>query len=400
MFNNLIQYYLKSAQLRINNRIRAINEERTILRASGDIRYKELRAIRNTHLYSNKPKTIKEIREGKSEILIDKLSVIVAESLKDNLKLKPDFNSYSSNKNDEINMKKSNLEFVSLQELLWGFDFDYTEVDKFNFFLNLFLDLKNSSEYSSMIHGVLVDYIPFARYSALEKVLNEDVEFASMIAPNYKHTNIDVFAEAVYAFCMSDASDEVMTLFVEFLHTPYTYESKDSDGRFLIKNSSVNYQNFEQAFSKVLDNVLKPISQRETYHSLGKRVYDIVIDDFQIDSDLLRYSMVRSPESYGYYLTKTEKPDVEVMSTLLEASDSYIEKLMQIQQDFYGNVEKEYFNSEMFSPNATEFYSEDRFFQMLEQKQLEEFEEEVKAYDTFGNSVDQSVDFDFICIIT
>lgn len=388
MFNNLIQYYLKSAQLRINNRIRAINEERTILRASGDIRYKELRAIRNTHLYSNKPKTIKEIREGKSEILIDKLSVIVAESLKDNLKLKPDFNSYSSNKNDEINMKKSNLEFVSLQELLWGFDFDYTEVDKFNFFLNLFLDLKNSSEYSSMIHGVLVDYIPFARYSALEKVLNEDVEFASMIAPNYKHTNIDVFAEAVYAFCMSDASDEVMTLFVEFLHTPYTYESKDSDGRFLIKNSSVNYQNFEQAFSKVLDNVLKPISQRETYHSLGKRVYDIVIDDFQIDSDLLRYSMVRSPESYGYYLTKTEKPDVEVMSTLLEASDSYIEKLMQIQQDFYGNVEKEYFNSEMFSPNATEFYSEDRFFQMLEQKQLEEFEEEVKAYDTFGNSVD------------
>lgn len=388
MFNNLIQYYLKSAQLRINNRIRAINEERTILRASGDIRYKELRAIRNTHLYSNKPKTIKEIREGKSEILIDKLSVIVAESLKDNLKLKPDFNSYSSNKNDEINMKKSNLEFVSLQELLWGFDFDYTEVDKFNFFLNLFLDLKNSSEYSSMIHGVLVDYIPFARYSALEKVLNEDVEFASMIAPNYKHTNIDVFAEAVYAFCMSDASDEVMTLFVEFLHTPYTYESKDSDGRFLIKNSSVNYQNFEQAFSKVLDNVLKPISQRETYHSLGKRVYDIVIDDFQIDSDLLRYSMVRSPESYGYYLTKTEKPDVEVMSTLLEASDSYIEKLMQIQQDFYGNVEKEYFNSEMFSPNATEFYSEDRLFQMLEQKQLEEFEEEVKAYDTFGNSVD------------
>ena len=83
MFNNLIQYYLKSAQLRINNRIDAINEERTILRASGDIRYKELRDIRNTHLYSNKPRTIKEIREGKAEILIDKLSVIVAESLID-----------------------------------------------------------------------------------------------------------------------------------------------------------------------------------------------------------------------------------------------------------------------------------------------------------------------------
>lgn len=73
MFNNLIKYYLKSAQLRINNRIDVINEERTILRASGDIRYKELRAIRNTHLYSNKPSLIKEIRVGEPEILKKKI---------------------------------------------------------------------------------------------------------------------------------------------------------------------------------------------------------------------------------------------------------------------------------------------------------------------------------------
>ncbi|HFI0812868.1 TPA: hypothetical protein ACGO1J_001491, partial [Streptococcus suis] len=361
----------------IKNRIDVINEERTILRGSGDIRYKKLRAIRNTHLYSNKPKTIKEIREGKSEILIDKLTVIVAESLIDNLKLKPDFNSYSSNKNDEINMKKSNLEFVSLQELLWGFDFDYTEVDKFNFFLNLFLDLEIVDEYSSLVREILIDYVPYARYIALEKAVSEDYEFGSMFAPDYKNNNIDVFAEAVYAFCMSDASDEVMTLFVEFLHTPYTYESKDSDGRFLIKNSSVNYQNFEQAFSKVLDNVLKPISQIETYRSLGKRVYDIVIDDSEIDSDLLRYSMVRSPESYGYYLTKTEKPDVEVMSTLLEASDSYIEKLMQIQQDFYRNIEQLYFESDVFTVNATQYFSEERFYKMLDEKNQEIIEEEL-----------------------
>ena len=380
MFNNLIRYYLKSAQLRINNRIDTINEERTILRVSGDIRYKELRNIRNTHLYSNKPRTIKEIREGKPEILIDKLSVIVAESLIDNLKLKPDFNSYSSNKNDEINMKKSNLEFVSLQELLWGFDYDYTEVDKFNFFLNLFLDLEIVAEYSSLVRKILIDYVPYARYIALEKAVSEDCEFGSMIAPDYKNDNIDVFAESVFAFCSSDASHEMMSRFSKFLLTPFMYESKDENGRYLKKSVVVNFQNFEQAFSQVLNHILEPLDGVETYHSLGKRAYDIIMDDFKIDSNLTYYRMSRSPESYGYYLTASEKPDIEVLSNLLEASEIYIEKLMQAQQDFYGNIEQLYFESGMFSNNATPYFSEERFYKMIDEKHQEKIEEEYNKW--------------------
>lgn len=380
MFNNLIRYYLKSAQLRINNRIDTINEERTILRASGDIRYKELRDIRNTHLYSNKPRTIKEIREGKPEILIDKLSVIVAESLIDNLKLKPDFNSYSSNKNDEINMKKSNLEFVSLQELLWGFDYDYTEVDKFNFFLNLFLDLEIVAEYSSLVRKILIDYVPYARYIALEKAVSEDCEFGSMFAPDYKNDNIDVFAESVFAFCSSDASHEMMSRFSKFLLTPFMYESKDENGRYLKKSVVVNFQNFEQAFSQVLNHILEPLDGVETYHSLGKRAYDIIMDDFKIDSNLTYYRMSRSPESYGYYLTASEKPDIEVLSNLLEASEIYIEKLMQAQQDFYGNIEQLYFESGMFSNNATPYFSEERFYKMIDEKHQEKIEEEYNKW--------------------
>lgn len=375
MFNNLIQYYLKSAQLRINNRIGAINKERSILKASGDIRYKELRAIRNTHLYSNKPKIIKEIREGKSEILIDKLSVIVAESLIDNLKLKPDFNSYSSNKNDEINMKKSNLEFVSLKELLWGFDFDYTEVDKFNFFLNLFLDLEIVDEYSSLVREILIDYVPYARYIALEKAVSEDYEFGSIFSPDYKNNNIDVFAESVFAFCSSNASNEMMSRFSKFLLTPFTYESKDENGRYLKKTAVVNFQNFEQAFSQVLSHILEPLDGVETYHSLGKRAYDIIIDDFKIDSDLMFYGMSRGPESYGYYLTASEKSDIDVLSDLLEASEIYIEKLIHAQLDFYGNIEQLYFESDMFTVNATRYFSEERFYKMLDEKNQEIFEE-------------------------
>ncbi|OFP45258.1 hypothetical protein HMPREF2984_03295 [Streptococcus sp. HMSC066E07] len=380
MFNNLIKYYLKSAQLRINNRIDVINEERTILRASGDIRYKELRAIRNTHLYSNKPSLIKEIRVGEPEILKKKLSVIVAESLIDNLKLKPNFNSYSSNKIDESDMKKSNLEFISLQELLWGFDFDYTEVDKFNFILNLFLDLERVDEYSSLVRDVLIDYVPYARYIALEKAVNEDYEFGSMFASDYKNNNIDVFAESVFAFCSSNASHEMMSRFSKFLLTPFTYESKDENGRYLKKTVVVNFQNFEQAFSQVLSHILEPLDGIETYHSLGKRAYDIIIDDFKIDSDLTYYRMSRSPESYGYHLTASEKPDIDVLSDLLEASEIYIEKLMSAQLDFYGNIEQLYFESDMFSINATTYFSEERFYKMVDKKNQEKIEEEYNKW--------------------
>lgn len=380
MFNNLIKYYLKSAQLRINNRIDVINEKRTILRASRDIRYKELRAIKNTHLYSNKPSLIKEIRVGEPEILKKKLSIIVAESLIDNLKLKPNFNSYSSNKTDERNMKKSNLEFISLQELLWGFDFDYTEVDKFNFILNLFLDLERVDEYSSLVRDVLIDYVPYARYIALEKAVNEDYEFGSMFAPDYKNNNIDVFAESVFAFCSSNASHEMMSRFSKFLLTPFTYESKDENGRYLKKTVEVNFQNFEQAFSQVLSHILEPLDNIETYHSLGKRAYDIIIDDFKIDSDLTYYRMSRSPESYGYYLTASEKPDIDVLSDLLEASEIYIEKLMSAQRDFYGNIEQLYFESDMFSNNATTYFSEERFYKMVDEKNQKKIEEEYNKW--------------------
>ena len=54
MFNNLIKYYLKSAQTRINKRIDVINKERKVLKASGDKRYTDLKFIKNTHLYDNK----------------------------------------------------------------------------------------------------------------------------------------------------------------------------------------------------------------------------------------------------------------------------------------------------------------------------------------------------------
>ena len=71
----------------------------------------------------------------------------------------------------------------------------------------------------------------------------------------------------------------------------------------------------------------------EDYYSLGKRVYDIVVDDFEINSNLIKLEMERSTESYGHWLTRGEKNDIDVLYDLFDASESYIERLVKVQTD-------------------------------------------------------------------
>ena len=378
MFDNLLNYYLKTTQTRINNRIEKINSERTILKASGDKRYKDLRAIKNTHLYENKPRIIKDIRESEASVLIKKLSITVAESLLENIKLKPDLKTASSRISDEIKMKINNLEFISLQELFWGFDGSFTEKDKFDFVLNLFLDLVNDMKYSALIYSILIDYVPFAKYIALENAIKEEPEIGSIVAPAYKNNNVDVFAESVFSFCSTSESNEMMLRFSQFLKTPFTYESKDENGRFLKKTVVVNFQNFEQAFSHVLSHLLEPLHNDKRYYSLGKRAYEITLDDFRIHLDLMDYSMSRSPESYYYYLTVSENSDIDVLSGLLKASEIYVDQLIYVQQEFNGNIEQLYFDSDVFTMNATPYFSLRRFDEFLNEMQSKQFDEYIE----------------------
>ncbi|MDM5145061.1 hypothetical protein ICE98_02179 [Lactococcus lactis] len=124
MFKNLLSYYGNNVQVRINERIEKINNQRKSLRSSHDKQYKDLKSIKNTHLYINKPKIIKDIREKKADEVTKLLSVTIGQSLIDNLKLKPDLSTYSSDKYHELKMKKDNLEFTSFQELFWGFQIE------------------------------------------------------------------------------------------------------------------------------------------------------------------------------------------------------------------------------------------------------------------------------------
>lgn len=376
MFTSLLNYYLKNAQDRINERIEVINKKRSALRSSGSSLYSDLKPIRNSHLYKNKPTTIKVIRESDPDQLYTKMTVRVAKSLLENIKLKPNFKSYSSNKDEELEMKKKNFEFNSLQEIFWGLDESYTNSDKFNFVLNLFLDLSKHPVYSSTTYSILIDYVPLARYKALDKAIDEDQEFGSMFVPDYKNENIDVFAEAVYFFCMQTESDKIMDRFIEFLHLEYKYESKDQTGHFLWKSDIIHFQNFNEAFQKNLKNILEPILSMEMHQSLGKRVYDITLDNFKINSKLMEISMVRGPEEYGHHLTMAEKNDVDVMSALLSVNKIYIDKLIEAQQDIFGDIEQMYFNSMFSSLPTTSYFSEERFHQLITQKQIKELEEE------------------------
>ncbi len=379
MFTSLLNYYLKNAQDRINERIEVINKKRYALRSSGSSLYSDLKLIRNSHLYEHKPKTIKDIRESDPDQLYKKMTVRVAESLLENIKLKPNFKSYSSNKDEELEMRKNNFEFISLQEIFWGVGESYTDSDKFNFVLNLFLDLSKHPVYSSMTYSILIDYVPLARYKALDKAIDEDREFGSMFASDYKNANIDVFAEAVYFFCMKTESDKIMDRFIEFLHMEYKYESKDQTGHFLWKPDIIHFQNFNEAFQKNLKNILEPILNMEMHQSLGKRVYDITLDNFKINSKLMEISMVRGPEEYGHHLTMAEKNDVDVMSVLLSVNKIYIDKLIEAQQDIFGDIEQMYFNSMFSSLSTTSYFSEERFLQLITQKQIKELEEEIDS---------------------
>lgn len=373
MFENLLSYYGNNAQVRINERIEKINNQRKSLRSSPDKKYKDLKSIKNTHLYINKPKIIKDIREKKVDEATKLLSVTIGQSLIDNLKLKPDISTYSSDKYHELKMKKDNLEFTSLQELFWGLpDRTFSEKDKFYFLLNLFLDLLNNKDYVKTIHNILIEYVPFAHYAALEKVSRDDSGGFS-ISKDYKSENVDVFSESVFLFCSTENSDEIMERFIDYLYGEYKYESKDKQGRFLVKTEVICFQNFEKSFSEKLKDILAPVLGLEDYDSLGKRVYDIVIDDFKINSNLIKLDMERSMESYGHWLTKGEKNDIDVLDDLIDASETYIERLVKVQIDQYGDIEKDYFESPFFSKNSSPCFSEDRMIELVKEKQEGEY---------------------------
>lgn len=385
-FKNLQSYYGTKAQKRINQRINDINKERDRLRESGKRQDSDLK---NTHLYPNKPTVIKHIRESSGKTVFATLTPAVAKSLADNMKLKPNFSTVSSDDELEKKLKLDNMEFLSYQEVYWGKQEEYKTFEaKYHFLLNLFLDLYDDVRMKPHIESVLIEYIPFARYIALDKVRREYVEFKELFFPNYKNKNIDVFAEAVYLFCSKDIATNIMDYMVDFLYSEYSYESKDRNGRFLVKTEYINFKNFEKALTIKLKDIVALLINRETSETLGKRVYDIVSDDFKERLNLISLDITSCYASPYDVLTLAGKPYMEVFDHLVNTSKKYIETLEEVQQDTYGDIEKEYFRSPLLQQvEPTSFFSEQRLIELLEEadqeksiQHWEELEDEERFY--------------------
>lgn len=367
MYESIKKFFFTSAQRRIKNRVEQINEKRRILRQSGKMQYKNLKLLKPTHIYPNKPKLIKDILNGGGENIGHFLSPSIATAILENIKLIPERHTNSADSELQKKMRMENLEFVNMSELYWGNDeYLLSQEGQFSFFFYLFNDLLQSPDYGEKIEQYLIDYIPFATHSAYETGLKKNKDL--IYYTNYSFDeNVDVFAEAVYYFCKIGYLEELMEKFVELIHTKFEYESKDSDGRYIKKETDTGFSVFEKIFDQfVKENVLPLIEETDQSSSLGKIVHDILVADLlHMNSRLLYLDMSISPEAHDYHLTIGEEHEMDVMQNLVDASGKYVDELHNVQIQMYGDIEFEYFNSEVFLLRQREKYFSMKRFKSL-----------------------------------
>lgn len=385
MFENLKKYFQEQSVKRIKDKICKINEQRITLRQTSPYLYSNLKKLNNTHIYPNKPKIIKQIREEGWETSANLITTTIAQAIVENVRLKPELVSKSNSPDLETKLKKRNLEFLDCSEVFWGNHDELTSFSgKFNFILNLFLDLKSDVRYKATIEKVLRNYIPYAIYSAFEKIKNDEkipipvylnLEDKNQFLPDYQNSNVDIFAEAVYFFCsvdsdmtQTDMAQKIVDSFANFLYSDYKYPSKDSEKHFVIKNEIINFKNFEKALDNSLDEIFTPITHLEDFNSFGKRVYDIIVEDYKHQSSETTADIARSVEEEAHIFSSGGVMQSYISNDLFLANEQYVNQLKQLEKDQYGDIENEYFKSKVYKKYSTKYFSEKR----AEQEELEE----------------------------
>ena len=376
--NHILNYFCKLSQDRLKERIKLINNERKILKEKP--RYRNLKnKITCTELYKNKPKIIKNILNEDYTQLKNLLTYTIAESIKENMKLKPELITKSSDNNESMKSKINNREFLSVFEIFWGNREDIINSDSeiyYNLILNFCLDFLKDKRTQYVMNKNLINYIPYARYMSYEDAIKEcgDSELMSfLINENYKKANIDILGEAIYNFSKSNKAREVANLFLKCIDSKVVYDSKDSNGKYDPKEQNVYFKNFHIAFEQNLDEFLKIISLNE--NNLGERAYNIIKEDCKLIYEITHVEMSGVMEDR--YLTVTEKPLYDVYRKLSASNSNYINELIVFQKDLEGDIEKEYFNKKLFDEYKSQYYCEERFLKLCSQK-VAELESEIE----------------------
>ena len=372
----ILNYFCKLSQERLNDKIITINNERELLREKP--LYKDLKKrITCTDLYKNKPKIIKNILNEDYTQLKDLLSYTIAESIKENMKLKPKAITENTDDNLSMQLKRENREFLSVLEIFWGNMEDILNSDSeiyYNLIFNFCLDFLKDERTKDIMNKNLINYIPYARYMSYEDAIKEcgDSELMSLlIEENYKKTNVDILGEAIYNFSKSEKAIKVANIFVEFINSEVVYDSKDSNRSYEKKVANIYFKNFHIAFEQYLDKFIEIISLND--NNLGERAYDIIKEDCKLIYEINFAGM--SGVTEDRHLTLAGEPFYDVCRRLSTANSNYINELIVFQKNLEGDIEMEYFNKELFDEYKTQYYCEERFLELCSQKLEFEIEE-------------------------
>lgn len=384
---NILNYFCKLSQARLNNKIKTINNERKVLREKP--LYRDLKKrITYTDLYKNKPKIIKNIINEDYTQLRDLLSYTIAESIKENMKLKPEAKTNTTDNNLSIQLKRENREYLSVLEIFWGNTEEILNFESeiyYNLILNFCLDFLADKRTQYFMNKNLINYIPYARYISYEDAIKESVDselMSFLIMENYENANIDILGEAIYNFSKSNKAREVANLFVKCVNSKVSYDSKDSNGKFKLKHENVYFKNFQIAFEQNLDKFLEIISMDE--NNLGERVYNIIKEDCKLIYEITHAEMSGVMEDR--YLTVTEKPFYDVYRKLSASNSNYINDLIDFQKKLEGDIGNEYFDKNPFGNYKSQYYCEERFLKLCSQKvaelesEIEELNSKFKKY--------------------
>ena len=370
----ILNYFCKSSQQRLNKKIIDINSKRKDLKSNDAIgMHKDLKKLSYTGIYKNKPRAIKKILNDNYTNLEKLLTITIAESMLNNIKLNPHAKTYSIDPEISEQLRYANMEFNTISEIYWG---DTKEIIRYeseiyySFILCFCLDFLENKKTQDIMKKNLMCYTPFAKYIAYENAIenSEDNSLMSLlIGDDYKKDNIDVLGEAIYNFSKSHKAREIASLFVECINSTAEFESKDSTGRYLKKTEIVHFKNFRDVFEQNIDKFLKIISFPK--NTLGDRLYTIIKEDCELIFEITHTEI--SGFIQDRYLSRTEVPLYDIYKKLFTSNSKYINDLIEFQKKLEGDIENEYFNKNPFGNYKSEYYCEERFLNFHLQKQIE-----------------------------
>lgn len=369
MYDNILDYFAKKSQTTINEYILKVNSHRKELRDCGKFTLSKVSNIRNTHLYPNKPQTIKIIREESTEKVLSHLTITVATSIQQNMKLET----------HDTSLKEPLYKNVS--EVFWGnINSLLDSVDQCSLFIyNLFADLRNHPKFGVMINQALMRYTPYAIYVAMDYAFSNKEVNPILIDCSYKNAYIDIWGKAIYHFTVSsDTSEEIIKNFFDFLDKEYSYESRDSNGRYLKKTDIISFKNFEKAISNKINDILEPLSNLEFIGTIAYHVYNLTLASTLITHDLLNKEIAFSSETLERCFTASEEQETSVMWELVEKTEQYIEDLLNIENRLYGEI-FDFQKTEIFRTKKSHLFSELRLEQKIEEERVEEYLKQQKT---------------------